>query len=265
MCRAFEYIAICAKDGVILINEDKCDINCAENKQSCAKACPFDAIVFDKKAKKCDMCFDRIIQGDIPRCVSICPGGALVYGNLKNPKGKLKELLENNPTLKYALYHHLATFTDVTPIYKEKYGFYETKKPKADKIVNTVCLACNARCGLRIAVKDNKCVQVDGNPYHPYNRDFNQISYSTDIEKSFKYSASTCAKPQMNNEYVYNPYRITKPLKRIGERGSGKFEPIDWDTLINEIAFGGKNFKHLGDETYYPGIKDILSEKKLKN
>jgi len=39
-----------------------------------------------------------------------------------------------------------------------------------------------------------------------------------------------------------------------------KFEEIEWEDLINEIAFGGQNFKHLGDNRHYPGIKDILSD-----
>ena len=258
--KACNYDAINVKNHVVLINEDKCNIECAKNEKSCLKACPFDAIVFDEKAKKCDMCFDRIKRGDIPRCVSVCPSGALIYGNLKNPTGPLKELLDNNPTVRIALMHHLATFLDKTPVYKNSFEFYEIKKPLGERIVNTVCLECNARCGLRVSVVGDKCVQVDGNPYHPYNRSYKEISYDTHVEDSFKYSANTCAKPQMNNEYVFNPYRITKPLKRAGERGSGKFEPIEWNELIKEIAYGGKIFKHLGDKTYYPGIRDILSD-----
>ncbi len=255
-----DYKAISVKNGIIVINDYKCDTICASEKQSCLKACPFEAIVFDTKAKKCDMCFERITKGDIPRCVSVCPAGALVYGNLKNPQNELKEILEQNPELKIALYHHLATFMDKTPVYKSPYNYYQTNKPKGEKVLSTVCLSCNARCGLRVGVKDNKLSQIDGNPYHPYNRSYNQIDYKTGIDESFKHSATTCAKPQMENEYVYNPYRILQPLKRTGPRGSGKFAPIEWDDLIKEISHGGKIFKSTGDESDYPGIKDILSD-----
>jgi len=64
----------------------------------------------------------------------------------------------------------------------------------------------------------------------------------------------------MDNDYLFNPYRITQPLKRIGKRGEGKFKPISWEQLIREVSEGGYLFKEIGDERYYPGIKDVLSD-----
>jgi len=104
---------------------------------------------------------------------------------------------------------------------------------------------------------------VDGNPYHPYNRCGRAIPYDTPLEKSLEFRPSTCAKPQMDEDYLYNPYRILKPLKRCGPRGSGKFEPISWEQLIREVAEGGKLFAHLGDDSHYPGLKEFLSDEPL--
>lgn len=131
---------------------------------------------------------------------------------------------------------------------------------KNTRSVNTACLGCNARCGLLMVVKDEKIQTVSGNPYHPYNTKFNPIAYDTPITEGLRNPASVCGKAHDVPNYVANPYRIVGPMKRSGPRGSGKFEPIEWQTMIGEISHGGKLFKHLGEERDVPGIKDLDSD-----
>ena len=45
-----------------------------------------------------------------------------------------------------------------------------------------------------------------------------------------------CAKGAAGREFQYREDRLTQPLKRVGERGSGKFEAITWDEALDICA-----------------------------
>ena len=67
------------KEGPVIWREDKC-MGC----RYCMVSCPFDVPKFEygstnPKIQKCDMCYDRIKNGEIPVCVEIC-GDALFFG-----------------------------------------------------------------------------------------------------------------------------------------------------------------------------------------
>lgn len=108
------------------------------------------------------------------------------------------------------------------------------------KVVHTVCLGCNARCGLRARVYDNIVYKVDGNPYCMANNYWEGKDMETPLGESFKFSGKTCLKGQEIAHYAYDPYRVITPLKRTGKRGEGKFKPITWDQLIEETTNGSK-------------------------
>eukprot|EP01022_Parablepharisma_sp_SALTPOND_P014790 TRINITY_DN2051_c0_g1_i1.p1 TRINITY_DN2051_c0_g1~~TRINITY_DN2051_c0_g1_i1.p1 ORF type:complete len:1642 (-),score=446.74 TRINITY_DN2051_c0_g1_i1:4346-9271(-) len=127
-------------------------------------------------------------------------------------------------------------------------------------VVSSVCLACNARCGVRGVVKDGRLVDISGNPYHPYNMHFEPLSYDTPIDKALEAPSPICTKALDTINHTYSPYRLTRPLKRNGPRGSGKFEPIEWETLVAELTEGGKLFAHLGEERHVEGLKALDSD-----
>jgi anaerobic selenocysteine-containing dehydrogenase len=45
-----------------------------------------------------------------------------------------------------------------------------------------------------------------------------------------------CAKVARYAERIHHPDRITQPLRRVGDKGSGRFAPISWDEAVDEIA-----------------------------
>ncbi len=65
------------KDGVVLIDQDKC-IGC----RYCAAVCPYEAPKIDtdtNKAGKCTMCVHRLEQGLLPACATACITGAIQF------------------------------------------------------------------------------------------------------------------------------------------------------------------------------------------
>lgn len=68
------------KDGIVLINREKCT-TC----KACISACPYGAILHDEQTnriEKCTFCVHRLDQGEIPACISICPAKARTFGDL---------------------------------------------------------------------------------------------------------------------------------------------------------------------------------------
>ncbi len=37
-------------------------------------------------------------------------------------------------------------------------------------------------------------------------------------------------------EHLYHPDRLKYPLRRSGERGSGKWDRVSWDEALDEVA-----------------------------
>lgn len=144
------------------------------------------------------------------------------------------------------------------------------------RYVYSVCLGCNVRCGIRVRVVNRNGVEVieriEGNPYHPYNRAvsmekqvkrYTHLDYRTPVsEATRKWFGTLCPRGEDGIHYVYDPYRVLKPLKRAGPRGSGKWKVISWDQLIKEIVEGGV-IEETGERL--PGLKEFFVYGKLRD
>ena len=94
------------------------------------------------------------------------------------------------------------------------------KKELRQVLVPTTCFNCESACGL-LAYIDKETLEVrkfEGNPEHPGSRGRN------------------CAKGPATLNQIHDVDRILYPLKRVGKRGSGRFERVSWDEALNDIA-----------------------------
>lgn len=144
-------------------------------------------------------------------------------------------------------------------------------------IRHSVCMSCYNNCGNRVKIDKttNKVIGVTGNPFHPVCAE-PALDYNTTVEESYKAfslhndqglanRATVCAVGNSGFEIIEDPLRITVPLKRAGERGSGKWRPISWEQLMEETVEGGQIFKELGDDTVVEGFRQVFDHETLIN
>jgi anaerobic selenocysteine-containing dehydrogenase len=87
------------------------------------------------------------------------------------------------------------------------------------RVVKTVCNLCGlSGCGMEITLQDGKAVDVRGDKDHPESR------------------GVLCPKGHAVLDILYAPDRLRVPLKRIGERGEGKWEQISWEEALGLVA-----------------------------
>ena len=80
----------------------------------------------------------------------------------------------------------------------------------------SVCGECPAACGVHVKTREGRPIKVEGNPEHPANR------------------GALCARGQASLQGLYNPDRITSPLRR--DDATGELQPISWEEAETLLA-----------------------------
>jgi len=75
---------------------------------------------------------------------------------------------------------------------------------------------CGGRCRLLFTKQDGKIIDIKGDPAYP--------------------DKMPCIRGLNYHKTFLGPDRLTTPLKRIGKRGEGKFEPISWKEAVELIT-----------------------------
>jgi anaerobic selenocysteine-containing dehydrogenase len=110
----------------------------------------------------------------------------------------------------------------------------EDLTPGIAEMKNSVCPICRAGCGLTVRVMQGDAdvvrngqagvmtmslaKKLEGNPSHPISQ------------------GHLCPRGQASIQITYHPDRLTQPLKRRGNRGSGDYQPVSWDAAIAELV-----------------------------
>jgi anaerobic selenocysteine-containing dehydrogenase/Fe-S-cluster-containing dehydrogenase component len=254
------------KTGVVQIDESRCT-GCGE----CVVACPYGAMGYDAighHAVKCDLCAERRSEGRQPACVEACPGYALDIGEridlvelaskqdrnildhdhyllnpatiflepLKRKENETGQFHSRNVTDSVSSALQLAKSPAVMGLgvnsgiakgiprgaARSLHSSFPYRTPRSKRQANRTlaggCNICFNCCPVNFHFKGEKLVNITGN-----------------LDDSL-FNGKVCSKSQMTLQLYNNEERLKTPLKRVGARGEGRFEPISWEQALTEIA-----------------------------
>jgi anaerobic dimethyl sulfoxide reductase subunit A len=102
---------------------------------------------------------------------------------------------------------------------------YEAPRPAArpgEEVVTSTCgHNCGGRCVVNAHVRDGKIVKISTDPRR----------WTPELPPLY-----ACVRGFGAAERVNHPDRLLSPLRRVGPRGSGRFEPVGWDEALDEVA-----------------------------
>jgi anaerobic selenocysteine-containing dehydrogenase/Fe-S-cluster-containing dehydrogenase component len=254
-----------AVTGVVSVVEDRCT-GCGE----CVIACPYSAMGYDAHghhAVKCDLCAHRRGQDLDPACASVCPAHAISFGSrdalLARAAQEGRTPRDNDPFLlgpatvyleRLAPREEARAVPHAAPVparvpaaggrrpafmdalaaqavmfdSQPSFPYGEPREnATADRVVPGGCNLCFNCCSTKFHFRGDELVRITGNDEDPVLR------------------GRVCPKSQLTLQMYHSEHRLTHPLKRVGERGEGRFERISWAQALDEIA---AKMRHVREE-----------------
>lgn len=98
-----------------------------------------------------------------------------------------------------------------------------------EKWVVSSCGQCSGGCSIRVRTIGGRAVNITGNPLYPLNR------------------KGICPKGIAGLQVLYDPDRIRQPLKRIGNRGEGKWQKVSWNEAVGTVAERLRDIRQRGE------------------
>ena len=108
--------------------------------------------------------------------------------------------------------------TDDSSVWSQNWPWTPVPPDGEYSYVNSVCTLCPGGCGITVRKVDDRAVKIEGMKEHPVN------------------NGGICVLGLSGLQLLYGPTRVKSPLKRIGERGEGKWAKVSWDEAIAEVA-----------------------------
>ncbi len=116
------------------------------------------------------------------------------------------------------------------PAKKKKPTFADRYRAKLDydtATISTHNINCwfQQNCAFHVFTKDGKVIREEQVADYPQE--------NPDVPD---FNPRGCQKGCTYSNMMYNEARVTKPLKRVGKRGEGKWKPISWNEALDDIA-----------------------------
>lgn len=141
----------------------------------------------------------------------------------------------------------------------------------ADEVIHTMCMQCNTFCTIKARITPTEggeatslIRKIAGNPYSPLTtQPVGPIPYDTSPEDAVtgignmkkdarsRSGGIACLKGQAGVQIAHDAARIKQPMKRVGPRGSGKWQTISWDDALDIVLNGDAELGVPGLKSWY--------------